>query len=328
MGGGSWDKSYYTESAKSRKDTGIKDFEYSSRVHSGLESSIHELLNPKKIGQKGRESCDSDEHPESVAVAVIYDVTGSMLDVPEVMQGKLPKLMDTIVKKAKIEDAQILYGAIGDYYSDRYPFQVGQFESDNKSDEQLRNIILEGGGGGGNHESYELALYFAAHKTSIESFSKRGKKGYLFTIGDEKAYLSAEKDEIRDVFGDQIDSHIPLTQLVSDVNEKWNHFHLIPTNTLYRGNTETKEFWQKYLGEQVVIIDDENLICEVIAGLVYMMETTYNIDKIVDDMELSSKESESVKNALVPFADNALQISTANGNLPARSEKKGSFTRL
>ena len=328
MGGGAWDTTSYIGSEINRKRSGVKDFEYSSRVRSGLASGVHESLDPIKIGVNGRESCDGVDHTQSVPVAILYDVTGSMLDVPEVMQGKLPKLMDTIVKKASITDAQILYGAVGDYFSDRYPFQVGQFESDNRSDEQLRNIILEGGGGGGNHESYELALYFAAHKTSIESFEKRGKKGYLFTIGDEKAYLSAEKDEIRDVFGDQIDDNISLDQLVSDVNEKWNHFHLIPTNTSYRGDTETKKFWQKYLGERVVVIDDENLICEVIAGLIYMLETTYDIDKIVDDLELSKTAGASVKNALIPFADKSLPAQIAEGNLPALGSKKGSFTRL
>ena len=48
-------------------------------------------------------------------------------------------------------------------------------------------------------ESYELALYFAAYKTSCDAWEKRQKKGYLFTLGDERFYGSASVVSLRDL---------------------------------------------------------------------------------------------------------------------------------
>ena len=63
-------------------------------------------------------------------------------------------------------DPQIMFGAIGDATCDRVPLQVGQFESDNRMDDDLGRIVLEGGGGGQMTESYELAMYFMARHTA------------------------------------------------------------------------------------------------------------------------------------------------------------------
>ena len=59
-----------------------------------------------------------------------------------------------------------MFGAIGDATCDRAPLQVGQFESDNRMDDDLGRILLEGGGGGQKTESYELAMYFMARHTA------------------------------------------------------------------------------------------------------------------------------------------------------------------
>jgi hypothetical protein len=45
-------------------------------------------------------------------------------------------------------DPQIMFGAIGDATCDRAPLQVGQFESDNRMDDDLGRILLEGGDAG------------------------------------------------------------------------------------------------------------------------------------------------------------------------------------
>ena len=77
--------------------------------------------------------------------------------------------------RATPRDPQILFGAIGDATCDRAPLQVGQFESDNRMDDDLGRILLEGGGGGQKTESYELAMYFMARHTAIDCFEKRGR---------------------------------------------------------------------------------------------------------------------------------------------------------
>ena len=78
-------------------------------------------MDPKGVT---RESRDSDEHPESVAIGVLLDVTGSMHSTPITMQKSLPKLMD-VVKEAGVAHPHILFGAVGDHRSDKVPLQVG-----------------------------------------------------------------------------------------------------------------------------------------------------------------------------------------------------------
>ena len=69
-------------------------------------------MNP--LGVAVRESRDSDIHPESHAVAVLFDVTGSMQKVPRILQENLPRLMGLLIRKGYLEHPHILIGAIGD----------------------------------------------------------------------------------------------------------------------------------------------------------------------------------------------------------------------
>ncbi|MGK5558283.1 hypothetical protein ACSNOI_42460, partial [Actinomadura kijaniata] len=72
MGSGHWSTDVYAARASYRSATGASAFAYSD---SGA-TSVHPDLDPR--GVRVRESRDSDDHPESLAVAVLFDVTGSM----------------------------------------------------------------------------------------------------------------------------------------------------------------------------------------------------------------------------------------------------------
>ena len=90
-----------------------------------------------------------------------------------------------------IPDPTLLFLAIGDHECDKSPLQVGQFESgDPELDLWLTRTWLEKGGGGNAGESYLLAHYFAAYHTDIDAYNKRGKRGFLFTVGDEPGLTS------------------------------------------------------------------------------------------------------------------------------------------
>lgn len=151
MGSGTWSTNVYDAAARYRTASGASAFAYSD----GGATSVHEDLDP--IGVTVRESRDSDDHPESLALAVLFDVTGSMGGVPRTLQAKLPGLLGLLMRKGYVEHPQILFGAVGDATCDRAPLQIGQFESDNRMADDLGRILLEGGGGGQLTESYELA---------------------------------------------------------------------------------------------------------------------------------------------------------------------------
>ena len=88
----------------------------------------------------------------------MVDVTGSMRRTPhEMIKDNFPKLMDALMQLG-VKDPQLLFMAVGDHEYDRYPIQVGQFESDTeKIVNSLEEFVLEGGGGGNAGESYLLA---------------------------------------------------------------------------------------------------------------------------------------------------------------------------
>src|SRR5262245_31859455 len=118
MGSGVWSTDVYTRAETLRAARRASAFAYSD---SGARV-VHPTLDPHGVGM--RESRDSAEHPRSLAVAVLFDVTGSMGGVPRVLQTKLPQLFGLLLRKAYATDPQILFGAIGDATCDRIPLQV------------------------------------------------------------------------------------------------------------------------------------------------------------------------------------------------------------
>src|SRR5262249_13577058 len=160
-------------------------------------------------------SRDSVAHSESDAVAVLFDVTGSMGVVPRILQKNLCQLMGLLARKSYLAHPQILIGGIGDATCDKAPLQIGQFESGLEIDDDLAKLWLEGGGGGQQTESYELAMYFLARKTALDCFEKRGRRGYLFVIGDEMPYPFLKQREVRAVIGDRLQADIRVETLVS-----------------------------------------------------------------------------------------------------------------
>src|SRR5215469_18451298 len=223
MGSGAWSTNVYDAARRMRG--GASAFKYSD---SGARK-VHPDLDPRGITV--RESRDSDEHPTSLAIAVLFDVTGSMQGVPRVLQARLPQLMGLLIRKGYLDHPQILIGAIGDATCDAAPLQVGQFESGIEIEEDLGKLYLEGGGGGHITESYELAMYFMAHHTSIDCFEKRGKRGYLFIIGDEIPYAMVKRKEVGALIGDGLQSNIPVEEVVAELQRTYDVYHVLPKMT-------------------------------------------------------------------------------------------------
>lgn len=325
MGGGKWDTSVYHTATTTRRAKGIDDFDYHAKVVTGKASGIHPDLDPSKVagptsplaGQPIRESRDNDEHPNSLPVVAIFDVTGSNIRAARTLQGKLPKLMDTVIEKVGLPDPQVLVGGVGDSTCDKYPLQVGQFESDNRFDEQLRNLILEGGGGGQHQESYGLAYRFAAYHTAHDAFEKRGKKGYFFTMGDEAPWPTVTARDVQKIFGVSAEKDESIEDLIAKASEKWEIYHIFCMDGSYDPETHgIGDRWRELLGERFVKIEDSNLICEFIAGIVAVLESARSVDTVVDhDLGLTGHAAKVVKNALVPIAGR-LPAHVAAGAVP------------
>ena len=329
MGSGRWDYNAYEAAEAYRRANGVSAFDYHDRVLSSTPRNqwcAHPDLEP--YGVAVRESRDSAEHPTSLAISVLFDVTGSMGGVPRVLQTKLADLHGLLLRKRYVDHPQIMFGAIGDAYSDRVPLQVGQFESDNRMDEQLGEIVLEGGGGGQMRESYELAMYFMAHHTSIDCHEKRGKRGYLFIIGDEMPYPNVNPLHVSQILGDNSGSGsgsggrpgkpgrpgrqsrpgerpgrggpaMPIEQVVRDLTRKFDVYYILPEGSSYAGNDEVLGAWRALLGQNVIQLDDLDAVCETIALTIGLAEDRIDLDAGLDDLRnLGSRAGKSVERAL------------------------------
>lgn len=321
MGHSYWSAAAFQTRQSQRADNNQTAFTYDQFVRQTGVQRVHDLMNPHGVV---RESRDSDEHPQSLAIAVIFDVTGSMGGVPVVLQSKLGKLMQTLIQRGYCQHPQILFGAVGDAYCDAVPLQIGQFESGLEMDDDLSRIYLEGGGGGQVHESYDLALYFCARHTAIDCYEKRGKKGYLFTIGDEKPYQFSQRQQIKTHIGDQVREDIPIEQIEAELQRRYQHFHIIPTNTFHGRDVEVHEAWRRLLGERVLLLEDEATVCETIALAIGLCEGVVNeLDQALDELVAAGYDRVGARTAaaaLAPYAAaRPIVVSLAQGVLPTAS---------
>ena len=304
MGYSKWNNNAYSSRQKTRKATGKTAFTYDAKVRKSGKRVVHPDMNP--FG-KIRESRDSVAHPDSVSIGVLFDVTGSMGNIPRVLQTKLGSLMKMLVAKGYVEHPQILFGANGDAYTDAVPLQIGQFESGLEMDDDLGKIFLEGNGGGQTHETYELGLYFMARHTSIDCYEKRGKKGYLFTIGDEHPYDVVRASQVRKLIGDRIEADIPIEGIIAEVREKYEYFHIMPTDTYHGNNPDVQDNWKRLLGERVLLLDDAEAVCETIALAIGLCEgkidSLYDSTDALVDAGYDANAARSASNALTAYAD-------------------------
>lgn len=302
MGGTYWSDDHYRERSSFLRKAGRSAFEYHDLV-AGLpehKRRVHDKMNPS--GVKCRESRDSDAHPESRAVAVLFDVTGSMGSVPRILQKNLCQLMGLLLRKGYLAHPQILIGGIGDATCDRAPLQVGQFESGIEIDEDLAKLWLEGGGGGQQMESYELAMYFMARKTAMDCLEKRGQRGYLFLIGDEMPYGYVKRKEVAKIVGDRLQENIPVRELVRELAAKFDTYFILPNLTSYYDDPKIQSAWVSLLGQNAMRLEDPEGISELIASTIGLAEGVVDLEGVHHDLvdEGRGSVSGAVSNALVP----------------------------
>lgn len=266
MGGGRFSEESYVRSTSVRRSSGVSDFAYTETA-----SQVHETLNPHRIRTKPfglLESRDSVEHPESTPVIITFDVTGSNYNNAKVAQQKLPELMAKLA--AVVDNPQVAVWANDDIYSvGPNAIQLGEFESDNRIDDTIRNIWLTGKGGGNQGESYDLLVYAAARKVVTDSFEKRHKKGYMFLYADEPFFTEVTAASIRTVFGDSAEADIPIASIIAEAQQKWNIFVLWPMNGFAHARAQ---YVTLFGADHVESLQDPNLLCDKVASVVAAQE--------------------------------------------------------
>ena len=261
MGYGNWTRDAYTKLLR------VKGYDHRSRSQIFAASHIDPAMDPRNAAM--RESRDSEEHPDSQAIIIALDVTGSMGFVPEIIVRKsLPDLMDRLME-AGVKHPQVLFMGLGDYVYDAAPLQVGQFESSAELlDRWLTKVYLEGGGGANNWESYNLAYLFAARHTGIDCWEKRKRKGALITIGDEPCAPNIPGEVIRDLTTEKQAGKVSTATLLEEARERYEVMHLHLDHDSYAATRGRKQGWKKWLGDDFIVLQDYERLAEILADLV------------------------------------------------------------
>lgn len=326
MGYSRWSHNTYSARQSQRKQAGTDAFDYDRHVRATGQFVVHDKMDPK--GVTFRESRDSDEHPLSVPIGVFFDVTGSMGSIPRVLQTKLGALMRTLIARDYVAHPQVLFGAVGDVFTDRVPLQVGQFESGIEMDDDLGRIVIEGGGGGQVHESYELALYFFARHTATDAWEKRRQKGYLFLMGDELPYDEVRRDQVRHLIGDDLEASISIEAIIAEVQERYHVFHLVVAQGSHGRDPRIQQRWRTLLGERALVLHDASAVSETIALQIGLVEgTVQDLGRATDDLMAAGFDAGAVQaasKAVVPYHASATKPAVAAGTLPAPSAQSDS----
>jgi hypothetical protein len=234
---------------------------------------MHDDLNPFEL--KVRESRDSAENPESTPVIIGLDVTGSMgILADNIARQGLGVAFDSLLDKKPVTDPHLMFMGIGDANYDQAPLQVSQFEADSCIIEQVTNLYLEHGGGGNKFESYNLPWYFAAFHTVHDAMEKRGKCGYLFTVGDEEAPGPLTIAQIKTFIGDDVQGDLTSEKLLELASRVYNCYHIIIEEGSYarRALPAVQDSWQKLMGQNVISLSDHTKLAETVVSAIQLAE--------------------------------------------------------
>lgn len=266
-------------------NSNINDLKRSKLFSSGLKQS----LDPRFATR--RESRDSTEHPNSVAIILGLDVTGSMGSIPAYMLKEGLNHSIELFFNTGIKDPQVSIIAIGDIYSDNVPLQVSQFESsDELIDKCLRDVYPEGNGGGNRGESYNLAWYHAAFHTSIDCYEKRKQKGLLITIGDEACHNELDMSLISKLYNlPESSKNISTSEILNLAKEKYVVKHICITGTSQGSSIYTQEYWKNLLGEDVSFLNNHEKIGETLKLIIENYSKLIGNNIISDVVKSSTK---------------------------------------
>jgi hypothetical protein len=262
-----WDDSTWKAYTHAHVDGKTADKIFTSR-------SLPEEFDPALINL--RESRDSDISPQSTSISLFLDVTGSMGMLAEtMMRDGLNTTATELMKRAPVSDPQIMLGAVGDAETDTAPLQLTQWESSTVLAEQTRRLYIEGRGGANAGESYMLPHVFHAFKTETDCWSKRRKKGFLVTIGDEPTLDGVTRSQAKRFLGIDLQSDLSAADCIALASERYEILHVVVAQGSGCSGSRRERViaqWNSLLPQRVLILDDHTKLAETIVSAIQVIE--------------------------------------------------------
>lgn len=224
-----------------------------------------------------------------------FDGTGSMAENSSrahAAQGNIHAMLNAIRKRY---NPQLSASVIQDVSDTHSPFQMTQFEGDERIAEQLRLLIPDGAGGDAI-EDYQLSLAYLMLATDTDIVNFYGLKGYGFIVGDQIGRENVTKEEVKAYLGHTLQNTMTTKAVVELLLPKW-HMYYIHVGSGGRGGSEdfATEWWKDKFGVgHVVIAHDPNLIAEVQCALIYVTETEQPTEEGLHDFLTDNGSNKSI----------------------------------
>lgn len=299
MGNARWtDDSYRAYATTTNYISKSRNEVFSHHVNEKLDPRNVKVGKGERTGLKLRESIISDENPNPTPIILGLDVTGSMGAVAEqIAKNELPKLMAQIHETGVVSDPHVMFMGIDDVFAQGHgALQVSYFEPDLRIVEQLRQMWLVGNGGGNGSESYDLAWYFAGHHTYLEGFEKQGRKGFLFTFGDEPApFQVVNKRELEIIFGPGNYENTAPKESLRAAQEKFQVFHIVVEHGRNRSMRET---WTDMLGNNAIFLRDTKYLTDVVIAIMAIANGA-DINSVIAESNCSAELQYAFSNSLM-----------------------------
>lgn len=145
---------------------------------------------------------------------------------------------------------------------------------------QVEQIYLEANGGGNGGESYAFAWWAAVNKTVCDAITKRGRRGYLFTIGDECCLPVIPRQHIIEFGGVGTETDVLASAILVEAQKFWNVFHLIVKPVPYQ---DVLRSWDELLGDRAISVQSADALPEVIVALIRLCEGQTNVTDDLDN---------------------------------------------
>ncbi|MBI5733088.1 hypothetical protein HY967_03980 [Candidatus Jorgensenbacteria bacterium] len=271
----------------------------------------------------------------------LFDVTGSMGNLPKIIWDKWPGIVGQIVARKYLPDPKMSLAAVGDITSDNAPLQMADFSALRNLDRFFKKIYFEGQGGGQDMESYEMAAYYYAYLCDLPN----AKNPICLFTGDEGFRKKLFADDLTEHFGGK-HKDIDAQEVFADLLKKFmGNVFLI--HRYYKSGTDAKivREWQEVLGKNRVVLmprgDAGDLaIGDITLGLYAIVSGARTLKQYLEDMRTrpldlgegvkyepqSEKRIGEVAEALAPLEDfkpiKSSRTKTNNSSKEKKSDKK------
>ena len=223
----------------------------------------------------------------------IFDITGSMGNLPRLIFDKMPMVAGQIVEQKYLDKPEISLAAVGDVTCDEGPLQVCDFAKIRDLDPLLKKIWIESGGGGQHYESYEFMAYYYARLYDMQG----ARLPICLFTGDESFREKLSGTELRKHFGSQHED-IDAATVFEELKQKFNR-NVFLLHRFYEShglNKEIVEQWESVLGRGYVIkLPEDAAVADITLGILALVSGKRSLKNYVEDiknrpLEMSGKK--------------------------------------